>query len=386
MKKNNAVMKYWILIFAVGFVLKGQAQNTDEFQVSGTLKGLDVPYMFIDYTHDITGDRVWDTLFVENESFSYSAKAKNTKRIAIWPLLARTTKEQTVGKQTRIEFLVRPGDAIVFKGKVTEDFEAVSTGTDLCDDINSFNKSAEPLNAKSSEIMKRAFAHKPGTDEFKVIYDSTSIVEEELNKLKRDFIRNNPKSEVSAWYLSEMVMRSSIEDEAALELFNNLDEQLGSCLFYIQVNTRLKGSEATKPGSIVPNVVTNRTLNGTEFNLASTRGKYVLIDFWGIWCGPCVAEMPKVKEYKEKYKDQLVIIGINSGDTNNRIKDFVESKGYDWLQLSSKKGESEDNLVSRFNVTGFPTKFIVDKEGTILHRYVGGSEEAFVKLDELLKK
>ncbi|WKD84684.1 Thiol-disulfide oxidoreductase ResA [Polaribacter huanghezhanensis] len=109
----------------------------------------------------------------------------------------------------------------------------------------------------------------------------------------------------------------------------------------------------------------------------------MLIDFWGIWCGPCVAEMPKVKEYSKKYADKLTVLGINSGDTKERIKDFIQKNNYTWQQVMS--GKDSDDLVLKFNVVGFPTKFIIDPEGKILHRYIESGEKAFIDLDNLLK-
>jgi len=108
-----------------------------------------------------------------------------------------------------------------------------------------------------------------------------------------------------------------------------------------------------------------------------------LIDFWGVWCGPCVAEMPTVKEYADKYADKLTILGINSGDSKEKMVNFLKEKGYDWQQVQS--GKDSDNLVLKFNVAGFPTKFIIDPEGKIIQRYLGSGEKAFEKLDELLK-
>jgi len=372
------------VLFSLFTISNVTAQEKDFFKVSGTLSGLDVPYMFIDYNDDTTGDRVWDTLFVNNEHFSYTAKLKNTKRIAIWPLLARPNKDGKGVKGGNIAFLARPGDSIVFKGNVTETFNAVPTGTSLCDDLNAYNKSIAALNEEMNAIDKRARKFKFDDPMFKKIYDSIGLVQQKVKIKKMDFIRANPTSEVAAFYLSNMVQIKNIEDQNALSLLNDLDEKLSTSPFYISVATRLKGSEATKVGNFVPEVVTNRTLDGSEFDLKSLRGKYVMIDFWGTWCGPCVEEMPTVKKYSEKYKDKLVIIGIDSGDTKDRIIDFVTKNDYNWLQLMSKKGTGPDNFVAKFNVNGFPTKFIIDPEGKIIGRYIGGSEEAFVLLDKLL--
>jgi len=156
--------------------------------------------------------------------------------------------------------------------------------------------------------------------------------------------------------------------------------------FYSDVEKRIQGINATKEGQIVPEVKTTSTLDGVEFDLTYYRGKYVIVDFWGTWCGPCVAEMPKVKEYAIKYKDKLEILGVNSGDSKKRMKEFLEKNNYKWQQVMNVKGESADNFVLKFNVTGFPTKFIIDPEGKIVKKYTGSGEEAFELLDELMEK
>ena len=92
----------------------------------------------------------------------------------------------------------------------------------------------------------------------------------------------------------------------------------------------------------------------------------------------------KSKSIRKKYDKSLVVVGIDSGDKKERVEDFVSRNGYDWIQLMSQKGGGPDDFVTKFNVNGFPTKFIIGPDGKILYRFVGNAEEAFVKLDELL--
>ncbi|MCL5246126.1 TlpA family protein disulfide reductase [Cellulophaga sp. 20_2_10] len=376
-----------LLLSVVNFGYSQESSNSETI-VSGHLKGLDVPYLFIDYTDDKTGDRVWDTIYVKNEKFSYITKINKTKRIAIWPLLARRSKSQAMGKNANVEFLARPGDKIVFKGNVTETFNAIPTGTTLCDDMNAYDKSIIPLNKKIAKIMKPLESLKyndPKADElYKSLTAKVAPVEVEINTIKKNFIKEHPNSEVAAYYLSGLLTRKTISEEEALELLTNFDDTVMANQYYIEAATRLKAVDATKVGNRVPELVTNTTIDGKEFDLKSLRGKYVLIDFWGTWCGPCIAEMPTVKKYQENYKNNLVVVGINSGDKKQVMIDFITSKGYNWIQLMSKKGNNQNDLVSKFNISGFPTKFIISPEGIILEKHIGSSEDAFVKLDELL--
>ncbi len=176
-----------------------------------------------------------------------------------------------------------------------------------------------------------------------------------------------------------------MSDEESIEIFNKVDKKLSDNPFYKDIAKRIQGINATKEGQIVPAIITSSTVDGVEFDLASYRGKYVMIDFWGTWCGPCVAEMPKVSEYVEKYKGKLEILGVNSGDSKKRMADFLEKNDYKWQQVLNVKGESNDNFVLKFNVTGFPTKFIIDPDGKIVKKYMGNGEESFVFLDSILK-
>ena len=389
--------KYFIKISALFLLMaisiscqqnEKEAQNIkDSYTVSGTIKGLDSKFMTYSYENE-TGKKVWDSIFVENEHFSHTAKIKEPTFFFLWPNVEGTIK-RTQGrgyypvKSSQLAFLANPGDEIAFKGEVTDFINAYPSGTQANDDLASINRDVFPLMNKAVNYMLEIELLEENDLRRVTIQDSIELLDNQVVNLKKEFVKSHPKSEAAAWYLADMMLRSQIDDEEAISAFKAFDDQLKDYRYYQEVATRVRGIEATLIGKTVENFTTDATFSGDTFEFDSLKGNYVLIDFWGTWCGPCIAEMPKVKAYQEKYKDKLTVLGINQGDTKEKIDKFITPNGYTWTHLMDGKGDS--NFVFKFNVAGFPTKFIVDSKGKILHRFIGNGQEAFTVLDELLK-
>ncbi len=141
-------------------------------------------------------------------------------------------------------------------------------------------------------------------------------------------------------------------------------------------NSNSNTNTATPPASAPPvtKPVVNREMPDIQFtavdgrpvDLASLRGKVVLIDFWATWCGPCVGEIPNVVNAYNKYHDQgFEIIGI-SFDTNKvTLKRMMEDKGMPWPQYFDGKGWQNDFGV-KFGIHGIPTMWLIDAKGQII--------------------
>lgn len=358
----------------------------DSFTVSGTIKGLDTPFMSRYYALE-DGKRITDTIFVENETFTYTTKTDKPVFVIFWPNVESTIKRAGNGyypaKSSQFAFLASPGDNITFEGEITDFVNAYPSGTSANDDLASINKRIFPLMNKSVNMQLQINGMEEGDPAAAALSESITALDDEVTVIKKEFVLSHGASEAATWYLSDMMVRSQVEQEEAIDIFKSFDKKLSDYTFYKALAMRVAGIESTKEGKIMPNFVTNATEDGSAFELNSLRGKYVLVDFWGTWCGPCIAEMPKVKAYQEKYKDQLVVLGVNSGDTMEKIIKFMEPKGYDWKQVLA--GNGDESLVLKLNVAGFPTKFILGPDGEILNRFIGDTEEAFEVLDELLK-
>ncbi len=135
----------------------------------------------------------------------------------------------------------------------------------------------------------------------------------------------------------------------------------------------------------MPDISSSNTYDGKRFELASLKGKYVVIDFWGTWCGPCIAGMPSMKEYLDKYKSKMEIVGVaQESDNGDRWKKFLNDKPqYQWHHVLSRANE---DYILKFGVAGFPTKIIVDPDGKIVGRFVGEDDAIYKKLDEIFSK
>ena len=130
-------------------------------------------------------------------------------------------------------------------------------------------------------------------------------------------------------------------------------------------------------------------LDGNWVSLSELKGKVVLLNFWGTWCGPCRREIPAFIKLTEKYKkDGLEIVGITltSGSPEN-IQSFSDKWGINYTLLTDIEGNETQVVtakygqVTRQRITGIPTTFIIDREGYIRQRYVGPRSESIFYRD-----
>jgi len=111
------------------------------------------------------------------------------------------------------------------------------------------------------------------------------------------------------------------------------------------------------------------TLDGTEIKLSDYKGKTVILDFWATWCPPCRRGIPDLISIKEKFKDDLVIIGISldQPSTQKDLPSFIENYGINYPVVIG----TMEVVAAYGNIQAIPTSFIIDKEGNIVNKHVG---------------
>lgn len=257
-----------------------------------------------------------------------------------------------------------------------------------------------------------------GPPEYKVsggIYSNDIPYADEFYKLKRQLFRlslhNQSDNDVDSLTvkMNSLLdrMMSESDAETATRIITLLDQDFApyafkrlphgseKTLFYTYacalrnsaslVENRQKMLEQSlEPGAPVPDIVVN-CVDGQVFDVSSLRGKWVVIDFWAAWCGPCKRGFEKMKKIYSRYSDKLEVVAIDCGDHAETWHAAVEELELPWINLLAPAPDANDGTVAGFPVPALPTKITIDPEGRLCDYTIGEIEDFYEKLEKLIK-
>ena len=148
--------------------------------------------------------------------------------------------------------------------------------------------------------------------------------------------------------------------------------------FFIIVNTFILNAQI-KVGDKLP-AITLKSISNSDVNLTSFQGKYILIDFWASWCGPCrLGNKKLVKLHNKVSSDKMEIIGISIDTDTNKWLKAVEKDKIKFTQLIDSKGFDAETAM-QFSVEELPSKYLFNQEGILIAK--NPTEEEIIKLIE----
>lgn len=277
--------------------------------------------------------------------------------------------------------MVEPGNI-----NVTYDTDFQISGSTINNDFNDFNLKQKELTVKSrslSEQYSAAMENDTMTDELEA--ELTSAYEDIANEAKSmnfDFIKANIDNQLGQFIFTGSSRMFDAEQQK--EILALSSDEYKENKDVKRIIEQLEAMEAVAIGKDYIDF-TMRNPKGEPISLSdyAGKGKYVFIDFWAAWCGPCISEMPNVVEAYEKYKNKgFEVVGVSLDRTEEEWLKGIKDLKMTWPQMSDLKfWESE--VVALYSIQGIPHTILLDKEGKIIAKDLRG-KELHDKLAELL--
>lgn len=182
----------------------------------------------------------------------------------------------------------------------------------------------------------------------------------------RDMIAEHRSNMALAVIIQNQERGSSVE--MLRKMVAGFDESVRESYPIQWMQDRIHEIESSSVGSPAPEF-TLLDLDGNQVRLSDFRGKFVLIDFWASWCGPCRKEIPNIKKVNEMFKEKgLVTIGVSIDNEEKKWRTAVEEEALDYLQLY----DPESSTGKLYNYRGIPFIVLISPNGTILQRDLRG--------------
>jgi len=386
----NIVVKSLLIFICVGFISRSYAQsNKNEFIVQGNIESLQdtVLNLYIWDSKAFNGARS-ATVPVWGGKFEFKGNCDEPMMVRGWINDKRVIKTASSGgfypvKSSNIWFIVYPGAKVRINGFISDFAQAYPTDGGENDVLSFLTKQLFPVLNESVNNLRKSKNDRSLTQE-QVL--AMGIAANSLNQksveILKEFLDKHISSVAALWFLDDMIIRSQIDLADAEQYLNKVDPAYFGSSYYKTLKTKIEGSKNTSVGFMVPEVTSDDTPDGSHFDLRSLRGKYVIIDFWGTWCMPCLQGMPAMRELRDKYKGKLQILGIAKDGNIEAWKNEVVAAKLNWYHILN--GTGENDFVAKFNVQGYPTKILIDPTGKIIYRITDESEEFYKEVDKLI--
>lgn len=365
--------------------LLGQAQSID-YQLIVKLPALKVPSKaYLVYGYGWSDQRVIDSAELTKGTFSFKGTAEdNMKATLVIDHSIQGLKNLGRTADTRVVYLTN--DNILVKGKDSVKYASV-TGSSLNTEYAKYSKAfavvEKAVNAIDAEYIAAPDAKKNNPAFFDSLKDKLNKANQLSDSLKYVYIRQNPDSYFSLEALTELA-GENIDVPKIAPLFKGLSARVRNTKAGTGFAKLLYDIGATSIGAMAPDFTQN-DVNDKPVKLSDFRGKYVLLDFWASWCGPCRAENPNVMKAFDKYKDKnFTVLGVSLDQPGKKAVWLaaIKADGLPWTQVSDLQFWN-NAAAKQYDIRAIPQNFLIDPTGKIVAKNLRG-EALEKKLEELL--
>ncbi|QKJ30656.1 AhpC/TSA family protein [Mucilaginibacter mali] len=375
-------MKKFLLAILVLPVYAMAQNNGNDFTIKGKIGTLSAPAkVYLTYAAD--NKRFTDSATINDGRFEFKGKAPETPAQAYVVLNSDGNGMAKAKDYTQI--YIEKGE-ISINAAAEPISKATIGGTPTNIDLSAFNKLNKPatdLNEQYGNKTRSATDAEKASPQFKA---ELALIEKRYSEASKaatlQFIKTHSSSYLSFKLTTDQAY--SMDYAEIAPLYNELSPELKSSVAGQRFTGQLEKMKKVAIGAMAPAFTLPDTA-GRQVSLSDFRGKYVLVDLWASWCGPCRAENPNLVRTYNKYKGKnFTILGVSLDRADDKAKweAAINKDGLTWTHVSDLKFW-QCEVALAYGVQAIPQNFLLDPSGKIVAKNLRG-EELDNKLGEIL--
>jgi peroxiredoxin len=380
-------MKKLVFALLVLASFAANAQEAQDFTVNGTLQNITLPVNKVFYSYRADGVTVRDSVAPTDGKYSFSGKIAEPLMVTIFVRY----KNDAQGKPIKMfqprdyaSVFVAPGAVQVSS---VDSFSNVKVkGSKAHDAYLSLTEKTKPVNDKMQAASKAYSAAYQAKDSatMKTLDATFDALDLEMKEVYKGYLATNNNSPIAMYALGQMA-GWDINPEVVEPIYKALSEPARATPSGKAFAEKIVTAKKTAVGAMAMDFTQNDTLD-VPVSLSSFKGKYVLIDFWASWCGPCRQENPNVVKAFQTYNAKgFTVLGVSldqPGAKDKWIK-AIHDDNLTWTQVSDLK-YWDNQVAKQYGIQAIPQNFLVDPAGKIIAKNIRG-EELSSKLATIFK-